>query len=99
MKMLENCKQFKINLFVRVKLTPAGIKTLISYYNKNNYLNFPVENERDLKKVLDSDYNMKTKVYEVQLHELMRIFGPECFAGGDNQFVDNIIFIPEDELV
>ena len=86
---MKGFKKFNINDYVRVKLTPEGIKTLISFYNGGH---FTIRNEQDVKRFFHSRYNLRTHVLEAQLHEIMHIFGPECFVGGDTQFFENCIY-------
>ena len=85
----ENLKSFNINSIVAVKLSESGKKQILEYY-KN--LGIQSENIKNYVKI-------NRDVLEIQLWELMQIFGSAMVNGNEESpFKSNNILISDTDL-
>ena len=84
-----NLKSFNMNLKVAVKLTEAGKQHLIDYYSQFDYG----------KDYLKNCIHINGDVLEMQLYELMQVFGSQMVMGNDKMpFQSMDMLISENDL-
>ncbi len=82
--------KFNANYNVKIKLTEYGIPILKEYLNENS-LFIPKEYREAYKLTIKPDAN---GYYEIQLHELMRIFGNHMIPNKE-PFEMNMLIVTE----
>ena len=88
-------KKFNMNNFVKVKLSSKGaeVKNML---NSNTNKFFESRGIKDIKK-LKVNY-VEGDIYESQLWELMKTFGPALSVGSESPFIDCEICFSDKDL-
>lgn len=87
---MKNCKRIFLTDEVVIKLTKAGINSLLYYYK--------VATTKDLKKILGKNLNLTKREFHAPLCDIINIFGDDVFMDNLNPFENCCIYIPEISL-